>query len=195
GLYLGNVIVDVPLSATMFVVAHFHMVMGVAPIMVILGAIYHWYPKMTGRMMDERLGKIHFWITFLGAYAVFFPMHYLGVQGVPRRFYELGEISWIPHSAATLNVFITVAALTVGAAQAIFFFNVFWSLRHGKPSGPNPWRSTTLEWQTAETPPGHGNFGPKLPIVYRWAYAYSVPGAPEDFLPQNAPPLKGEHAT
>ncbi len=195
GLYLGNVIVDVPLSATMFVVAHFHMVMGVAPIMVILGAIYHWYPKMTGRMMDERLGKIHFWITFLGAYAVFFPMHYLGIQGVPRRFYELGEISWLPPSAATLNVFITVAALTVGAAQAIFFFNVFWSLRHGKPSGPNPWRSTTLEWQTAETPPGHGNFGPELPIVYRWAYAYSVPGAPEDFLPQNAPPLKGEHAT
>ena len=104
----------------MFVVAHFHMVMGVAPIMVILGAIYHWYPKMTGRMMDERLGKIHFWITFLGAYAVFFPMHYLGVQGVPRRFYELGEISWLPPSAATLNVFITVAALTVGAAQADF---------------------------------------------------------------------------
>jgi cytochrome c oxidase subunit I len=195
GLYLGNVIVDVPLSATMFVVAHFHMVMGVAPIMVILGAIYHWYPKMTGRMMDERLGKIHFWITFLGAYLVFFPMHYLGIQGVPRRFYELGEISWLPPSAATLNVFITVAALTVGAAQAIFFFNIFWSLRHGKPSGPNPWRSTTLEWQTAETPPGHGNFGPELPIVYRWAYAYSVPGAPEDFLPQNAPPLKGEHAT
>ena len=195
GLYLGNVIVDVPLSATMFVVAHFHMVMGVAPIMVILGAIYHWYPKMTGRMMDERLGKIHFWITFLGAYAVFFPMHYLGIQGVPRRFYELGEISWLPPSASTLNVFITVAALTVGAAQAIFFFNVFWSLRHGKPSGPNPWRSTTLEWQTAETPPGHGNFGPELPIVYRWAYAYSVPGAPEDFLPQNAPPLRGEHAT
>ena len=195
GLYLGNVIVDVPLSATMFVVAHFHMVMGVAPIMVILGAIYHWYPKMTGRMMDERLGKIHFWITFLGAYAVFFPMHYLGILGVPRRFFELGEISWLPPSAATLNVFITVAALTVGAAQAIFFFNVFWSLRHGKPSGSNPWRATTLEWQTAETPPGHGNFGRELPIVYRWAYAYSVPGAPEDFLPQNAPPLKGEHAT
>jgi cytochrome c oxidase subunit I len=195
GLYLGNVIVDVPLSGTLFVVAHFHMVMGVAPILVILGAIYHWYPKMTGRMMDERLGKIHFWITFLGAYAVFFPMHYLGVMGVPRRFYELGEISWLPHSAVALNVFITVAALTVGAAQGIFFFNLFWSLRHGKPSGSNPWRSTTLEWQTAETPPGHGNFGPKLPIVYRWAYAYSVPGAPEDFLPQNAPPLKGEHAT
>ena len=194
GLYLGNVIVDVPLSATMFVVAHFHMVMGVAPVLVIFGAIYHWYPKITGRMLDETLGKIHFWITFLGAYAIFFPMHYLGLVGVPRRFYELGETAFVPHSAAALNIFITVAALIVGAAQAIFFFNVFWSLRHGKPSGGNPWRATSLEWQTPETPPGHGNWGKELPIVYRWAYAYSVPGAPEDYLPQNAPPLKGEHS-
>jgi cytochrome c oxidase subunit 1 len=194
GLYLGNVIVDVPLSATMFVVAHFHMVMGVAPVLVIFGAIYHWYPKITGRMLDETLGKIHFWITFLGAYAIFFPMHYLGVLGVPRRFYELGETAFVPHSAAALNIFITVAALIVGAAQAIFFFNVFWSLRHGKPSGGNPWRAASLEWQTPETPPGHGNWGKELPIVYRWPYAYSVPGAPEDYLPQNAPPLKGEHS-
>jgi len=195
GLYLGNVIVDVPLSATLFVVAHFHMVMGVAPILVIFGAIYHWYPKMTGRMMDETLGKVHFWITFLGAYAIFFPMHYLGILGMPRRFYEMGPTAFVPDSAAALNVFITVMALIVGAAQAIFFFNLFRSLKHGKPSGPNPWRATTLEWQTPETPPGHGNFGDKLPVVYRWAYAYSVPGAPEDFLPQNAPPLPGEHAT
>ncbi|HMK91094.1 MAG TPA: cbb3-type cytochrome c oxidase subunit I [Methylocystis sp.] len=193
GLYLGNVIVDVPLSATMFVVAHFHMVMGVAPILVIFGAIYHWYPKITGRMMDETLGKIHFWITFLGAYAIFFPMHYLGVLGVPRRFYELGETAFVPPSAATLNVVITVMALIVGFAQSIFFLNLFKSLKYGKPAGGNPWRATTLEWQTPETPPGHGNFGPKLPIVYRWAYAYNVPGAPEDYLPQNAPPLTVEH--
>jgi cytochrome c oxidase subunit 1 len=170
------------------------MVMGVAPVLVIFGAIYHWYPKITGRMLDETLGKVHFWITFLGAYAIFFPMHYLGLVGVPRRFYELGETAFVPHSAAALNIFITVTALVVGAAQAIFFFNVFWSLRHGKPSGSNPWRATSLEWQTPETPPGHGNWGKELPIVYRWAYAYSVPGAPEDYLPQNAPPLKGEHS-
>jgi cytochrome c oxidase subunit 1 len=190
GLYLGNVIVDVPLSATLFVVAHFHMVMGVAPILVIFGAIYHWYPKITGRMMDETLGKIHFWITFLGAYAIFFPMHYLGVVGVPRRFYELGETSFVPASAGALNVFITVAALVVGFAQALFFFNLFRSYFHGKPAGGNPWRATTLEWQTPETPPGHGNWGDETPVVYRWAYAYSVPGADKDFIPQNEPPAR-----
>lgn len=194
GLYLGNVIVDVPLSATLFVVAHFHMVMGIAPVLVIFGAIYHWYPKITGRMMDERLGRIHFWITFLGAYAIFFPMHYLGLLGMPRRFYEMGHTAFVPASADTLNIFITMMALFVGFAQTIFFYNVFHSLRYGKPAGGNPWRATTLEWQTPETPPGHGNFGPELPVVYRWAYAYSVPGAPEDYLPQNAPPLKGEHS-
>jgi cytochrome c oxidase subunit 1 len=188
GLYLGNVIVDVPLSATLFVVAHFHMVMGVAPILVIFGAIYHWYPKITGRMMDETLGKIHFWITFLGAYAIFFPMHYLGVVGVPRRFYELGETSFVPASAVALNVFITMAALLVGFAQVIFFYNLYRSYFHGKPAGGNPWRATTLEWQTPETPPGHGNWGDEQPVVYRWAYAYSVPGADKDYAPQNEPP-------
>jgi cytochrome c oxidase subunit 1 len=188
GLFLGNVIVDVPLSATMFVVAHFHMVMGIAPILVVFGGIYHWYPKITGRMLHETLGQIHFWITFLGAYAIYFPMHYLGFIGVPRRYYELGETAFVPPSAASLNVFITVAALIVGAAQILFFFNLIWSYYKGRPAGSNPWRATTLEWQTPETPPGHGNWGKELPIVYRWAYDYSVPGAAEDFLPQNQPP-------
>ncbi len=188
GLFLGNVIVDVPLSATMFVVAHFHMVMGIAPILVVFGGIYHWYPKITGRMLNERLGQIHFWITFLGAYLIYFPMHYLGFIGVPRRYYELGETAFVPASAASLNVFITAAALIVGAAQMVFFFNVIWSLSKGKLAGGNPWRATTLEWQTPETPPGHGNWGKELPVVYRWAYDYSVPGASQDFLPQNQPP-------
>jgi cytochrome c oxidase subunit 1 len=188
GLFLGNVVVDVPLSRTMFVVAHFHMVMGIAPIMVIFGAIYHWYPKLTGRMLDDTLGKLHFWVTFVGAYAIFFPMHYLGLLGVPRRYYEMGETAFVPASAHTLNEFITIAALIVGAAQLAFLFNLFWSLRHGRPSGGNPWRATTLEWQTPETPPTHGNWGKELPVVYRWAYDYSVPGAAEDFLPQNQPP-------
>ena len=188
GLFLGNVVVDVPLSDTMFVVAHFHMVMGVAPIMVIFGAIYHWYPKITGRMLDDTLGKFHFWVTFLGAYAIFFPIHYLGLMGVPRRYYELGETAFIPESAHTLNAFVTVVALIVGFAQLVFLFNLIWSLRRGQPAGGNPWRATTLEWQTPETPPGHGNWGRELPVVYRWAYDYSVPGAPEDFIPQNEPP-------
>jgi cytochrome c oxidase subunit 1 len=188
GLFLGNVVVDVPLSDTMFVVAHFHMVMGVAPIFVIFGALYHWYPKVTGRMLNEGLGQLHFWVTFLGAYAIFFPMHYLGLLGVPRRYHEMGSTSFVPESAQSLNVFITVAALIVGAVQLVFLFNLFWSLRYGRESGGNPWRATTLEWQTPETPPPHGNWGKELPVVYRWAYDYNVPGAKEDFLPQNRPP-------
>jgi cytochrome c oxidase subunit 1 len=191
GLFLGNVVVDVPLSDTMFVVAHFHMVMGVAPILVIFGAIHHWYPKVTGRMLNVVMGHIHFWITFLGAYAIFFPMHYLGLMGVPRRYYELGETAFIPPSAHTLNMFITVAALIVGAAQILFLFNLAWSLRWGKQAGGNPWRATTLEWQTPQTPPVHGNWGKELPIVYRWPYDYSVPGADQDFLPQNQPASSG----
>jgi cytochrome c oxidase subunit 1 len=188
GLFLGNVVVDVPLSDTMFVVAHFHMVMGVAPILVIFGAIYHWYPLMSGRMLNKAMGHFHFWITFLGAYAIYFPMHYLGFLGVPRRYFELGDTAIYPESAATLNAFITVAALIVGFAQVVFIFNLVWSLFKGKRAEPNPWRATTLEWQTPEVPPGHGNWGKELPLVYRWAYDYSVPGAADDYLPQNLAP-------
>jgi cytochrome c oxidase subunit I len=189
GLFLGNVVVDVPLSDTMFVVAHFHMVMGIAPILAIFGAIYHWYPKVTGRLLNETLGKLHFWVTFLGAYAIFFPLHYIGLMGVPRRYYEMGEMAFVPPSTVTLNAFITIVALIVGAAQLIFVFNLVWSLRRGRPAGSNPWGATTLEWQTPQTPPGHGNWGKTLPVVYRWAYDYSVPGAAQDFLPQNQPPV------
>jgi cytochrome c oxidase subunit 1 len=188
GLFLGNVVVDVPLSGTMFVVAHFHMVMGVAPILVVFGGLYHWYPKVTGRMLDERLGRIHFWVTFLGAYATFFPMHYLGLMGVPRRYFELGETAFIPKSATTLNEFITIAALVVGAVQLVFVFNLIWSLFKGRLAGGNPWNAASLEWQTPQTPPAHGNWGKELPVVYRWAYDYSVPGAAQDFIPQNQPP-------
>jgi len=188
GLFLGNVVVDLPLSDTYFVVAHFHMVMGVSPILVLFGAIYHWFPKITGRMFNEKLGKWHFWITFLGAYAVYLPMHYLGFLGVPRRYYAMGDTVFVPESAHTLNIQITVAALIVGVAQIVFLINVIWSLRHGKIAEANPWGATTLEWQTPDNPPRHGNWGPTLPVVYRWAYDYSVPGASQDFLPQNMPP-------
>jgi cytochrome c oxidase subunit 1 len=188
GLFLGNVSVDVPLSDTMFVVGHFHMVMGVSPILVIFGAIYHWYPKITGRMWNDMLGKIHFWITFLGVYAIYLPMHYLGFLGVPRRYYALGETAFIPQSAHTANEFITIAALTVFCGQGIFFYNMITSLIWGPKADPNPWGAASLEWQTPDTPPAHGNWGPKLPVVYRWAYDYSVPGASRDFIPQNEPP-------
>jgi cytochrome c oxidase subunit 1 len=188
GLFLGNVTVDVPLSATYFVVAHFHMVMGVSPILVVFGAIYHWYPKITGRMLNDTLGRIHFWLTFLGTYAIYLPMHYLGIMGVPRRYYAFGGTNFIPQSAQWANTAITISALFVAAVQLVFLFNLIWSLSKGKPAGSNPWRATTLEWQTPDTPPKHGNWGPKLPVVYRWAYDYSVPGAKEDFIPQNQPP-------
>jgi cytochrome c oxidase subunit 1 len=187
GLFLGNVVVDVPLSDTLFVVAHFHMVMGVAPILVIFGAIYHWYPKVTGRMLGDRMGKFHFWVTFLGAYLIFFPMHYLGLMGVPRRYFESADIMIMPPTALVLNEFISIMAFVVGFAQIVFVFNLVWSLRHGKKAGGNPWRATTLEWQTPQTPPVHGNWGDELPVVYRWAYDYSVPGTKEDFIPQNQP--------
>jgi cytochrome c oxidase subunit 1 len=187
GLFLGNVVVDVPLSDTMFVVAHFHMVMGVAPIMVIFGAIYHWYPLMTGRMLDERMGQFHFWVTFLGAYAIYFPMHYLGFLGVPRRYFELGDTAIYPHSAVVLNEFISIMAFIVGFAQIVFLFNLAWSYFYGKRAERNPWKANSLEWQTSTMPPGHGNFGKELPVVYRWPYDFSVPGAERDYIPQNVP--------
>ncbi len=187
GLFLGNVVVDVPLSDTMFVVAHFHMVMGVAPILVIFGAIYHWYPLMTGRMLHEGMGQFHFWVTFLGAYAIYFPMHYLGFLGVPRRYFELGETAIYPQSAVVLNEFISIMAFIVGFAQIVFLFNLVWSLYKGKIAERNPWKANSLEWQTETVPPGHGNFGKELPVVYRWAYDFSVPGSKEDYIPQNVP--------
>ncbi len=185
GLFLGNVVIDLPLSDTYFVVAHFHMVMGVSPVLVIFASIYHWFPKVSGRMYNETLAKAHFWITFLGTYAIYLPMHYLGFLGVPRRYYAIGETDFIPASAQTLNESITIAALIVGAAQLIFLFNILWSLRNSEKAEPNPWGSASLEWQTPDTPPVHGNWGDKLPTVYRWAYDYSVPGAKSDFIPQN----------
>jgi len=191
GLFLGNVSVDIPLSGTYFVVAHFHMVMGVAPLLVVFGGIYHWFPKITGRMLDDRLGQFHFWVTFIGTYLIYFPMHYLGVLGMPRRYYNYENYQFIPPSAHTLNAFITVVALFVGAAQLVYVFNLVWSTFRGKKADGNPWRAASLEWTTPNTPPVHGNWGARLPVVYRWAYAYSVPGAPRDFIAQDAPAEAG----
>ncbi|SFM32555.1 cbb3-type cytochrome c oxidase subunit I [Variovorax sp. OV329] len=191
GLFLGNVSVDIPLSGTYFVVAHFHMVMGVAPLLVIFGGIYHWYPKVTGRMLDDRMGQIHFWVTFIGTYLIFFPMHYLGVLGMPRRYHHFEGYAFIPPSAHLLNEWITVMALVVATAQFLFIFNLAWSYKRGRVAGPNPWRAASLEWQTPQTPPVHGNWGEQLPVVYRWAYAYGANGGPDDFVAQNAPPEAG----
>jgi cytochrome c oxidase subunit I len=161
--------------------------MGVAPILVVFGAIYHWFPKITGRMMNDTLGHLHFWITLIGTYVIFFPMHYLGVLGMPRRYYAYQDYEFIPQSAHDLNTFISVVALVIAVAQLIFIYNMFWSAFMGRVADKNPWKATTLEWQTPENPPGHGNWGPQIPVVYRWAYDYNVPGAPQDYLPQNYP--------
>ena len=187
GIFLGNVIVDIPLSDTYFVVAHFHMVMAVSPVLAVFGAVYHWYPKITGRMLNETLGKFHFWVTFVGLYCIYYPMHYLGILGVPRRYYATGVTDFIPESAQVMNAGISIAAIIVASTQLVFLYNLAVSTTRGKPAGDNPWGATTLEWQTATTPPSHGNFGKELPLVYRWAYDYSVPGAKEDFIPQNVP--------
>ncbi len=188
GLFLGNVTVDLPLSDTYFVVAHFHMVMAVSPILVVFGAIYHWYPKITGRMLDDTLGKLHFWFTLLGTYAIYYPMHFLGLEGLPRRYFAYGDTAFMSESSQDLNAAITIAAIIVALSQLFFLYNIIRSLTHGKPAGDNPWQATTLEWQTEHTPPKHGNFGATLPSVYRWAYDYSVPGVASDFIPQNVAP-------
>ncbi|MES2152512.1 MAG: cbb3-type cytochrome c oxidase subunit I [Pseudomonadota bacterium] len=188
GLFLGNVSVDIPLSNTYFVVAHFHMVMGVSPVLAVFGGLYHWFPKVSGRLPDETLGKLHFWITFLGAYLIFFPMHYLGILGMPRRYYAYENYAFIPASAQTLNTFITVVALMVGVAQLIFVYNLAHSTFRGKPAGANPWRAASLEWWTPDTPPKHGNWGPQLPVVYRGPYDYGMPDPDCDFLAQNRGP-------
>lgn len=189
GLFLGNVVVNVPLHDTYFVVGHFHMVMGVAAIMAIFGGIYHWFPLVTGRMMSETLGQLHFWLTFVGSYLIFFPMHLLGILGVPRRFFNFEGLAFVPASVDALNVFITIIAIAVGLAQFVFAYNLLWSAFKGQKAAANPWQATTLEWQTPTTPPPHGNWGPVVPTVYRWAYDYSVPGEAEDYTPQTAIPV------
>ncbi|MDP6440098.1 MAG: cbb3-type cytochrome c oxidase subunit I [Pelagibacteraceae bacterium] len=186
GMFMGNVGTDIALSDTYFVVAHFHFTIGIAPVLVVFGAVYHWFPLATGRMLDEGLGKIHFWITFVGAYMIYFPMHYQGLQGVPRRYFEMYNSSQA--SSSGLNEFITIVTIVVALSQLIFFYNIINSARAGKKAKKNPWDANSLEWQTPEMPPKHGNWGRTLPVVYRWPYDFNVPGASKDYIPQNVSP-------
>ena len=189
GIFLGQTGLDLYLHDSYFVVGHFHMIMGVAAIFGIFGATYYWFPKMFGRMMSEGLGKIHFWLTFVGVYAIFFPMHIMGIAGHPRRYSDITNFHYLD-SMHPLHVFITVSALVTASAQLFFLFNFFWSLWKGKKAEMNPWHATTLEW-TVASPPPHDNFGGKLPVVYRGAYEYSVPGAKQDFIMQDSSEVVG----
>jgi cytochrome c oxidase subunit 1 len=185
GIILGNSALDIQLHDTYFVVAHFHLVMGAAAFFGMFAGVYHWFPKMFGRMMDEKLGFVHFWLTFVAVYLVFMPMHYLGIAGFPRRYY-----AWTGFEAfnffSDMNTFISISAIMGFTAQFIFLFNFLYSIFKGRRSTPNPWHSNTLEWTTPVLP-GHGNWPGEIPAVYRWPYDYSKPGSVEDYIPQNIP--------
>jgi len=187
GIILGNSALDINLHDTYFVVAHFHLVMGAASFFGLLAGVYHWFPKLFGRMMNNTLGYIHFWLTFAGVYCVFFPMHYIGIAGFPRRYYSFTALANNAQDTfADLNAFISIAAILTFAAQAIFAFNFFYSIFKGKKATQNPWNSNTLEWTTPIIV-GHGNWEGEIPAVYRWPYDYSKPGSASDFIPQNVP--------
>jgi cytochrome c oxidase subunit 1 len=185
GIFLGNAALDINLHDTYFVVAHFHLVMGSAAIFGMLAGVYHWFPKMFGRLMDEKLGYLHFWLTFIGAYLVFFPMHFMGLDGVPRRYYAFTEFEsmkqWL-----SVNTFITWAAIMSALAQVAFLYNFFSSIFFGKKTSQNPWNANTLEW-TTPVERIHGNWPGEIPTVYRWSYDYSKPGHDQDFIPQTVP--------
>jgi cytochrome c oxidase subunit 1 len=186
GLFLAQPSVDNRLHATYYVVAHFHLVMGVAAIFGIFAATYFWYPKMFGKMMSEGLGKLHFWVTFAGAYCIFMPMHFLGIAGGIRRYADYSGVQYLA-ALQPLHKFITIAAFITAGIQLVFLFNFFWSLKFGAKASDNPWNATTLEWITA-TPPPHDNFAGHYPSVYRGPYEFSVPGVEEDYIPQNLTP-------
>ncbi len=185
GIILGNSSLDIQLHDTYYVVAHFHLVMGAASFFGMMAGVYHWFPKMFGRMMDARLGTIHFWLTFIGVYMVFFPMHYIGIAGFPRRYYSFSGFETF-NILSDINVLISVAAFVTFSAQLIFAFNFFYSMFKGRIAPQNPWGSTTLEWTTPRVP-GHGNWPGAIPEVHRWPYDFSKPGATADFIPQNIP--------
>lgn len=189
GIFLGNSALDIQMHDTYFVVAHFHIVMGVAAFFGMFAGIYNWFPKMFGRFMNETLGKIHFWGTIIGAYSIFWPMHYLGMAGVPRRYYSFETFDAFSHFD-DMNKFITISAIVVFSLQILFVINFFYSIWKGKKvTTKNPWGATTLEWTTPIIP-GHGNWPGKIPSVHRWAYDYGKDG--KEFIQQHVPLGEGE---
>ena len=192
GIWLGQSAVDIPLHDTYFVVAHFHLIMAGAALFGVFGATSYWFPKMFGRMMNDSLGKVHFWFTFVAYYCTFFPMHYIGLAGHMRRIYDPYQYTFLK-DLQPLNQFITISAFVLGASQILFFINFFWSAFKGPKASENPWNANGLEWTTPTLPP-HGNWPGEIPAVYRWPYDYSVPGAPTDHVMQTDPAPIGQAA-
>ncbi|MCO4813196.1 MAG: cbb3-type cytochrome c oxidase subunit I [Flavobacteriales bacterium] len=195
GIILADAALDIMVHDTYFVVAHFHVVMGLSAVFGMFAGVYHWFPRMFGKMMNTSLGYVHFWITIIGAYGVFFPMHFVGLAGAPRRYYNYsvyGDFDTETFNIIMdLNVIITYFAIFAALGQLVFLFNFFYSIFKGQVAPQNPWRSNTLEW-TAPVEHIHGNWHGELPTVHRWPYDYSKPGADEDFVPQNVPLKEGE---
>jgi len=185
GIILGDSALDINIHDNYFVVAHFHIVMGSSAIFGMFAGIYHWFPRMFGRMMNKRLGYLHFWLTILGVYGTFFPMHFVGLAGAPRRYYAYTAYQGFD-AAININYLISAFAFLGGLAQFIFVINFFYSMYRGKKSTQNPWKSNTIEW-TAPIEHLHGNWPGEIPTVYRWAYDYSKPGHDDDFIPQTTP--------
>jgi len=185
GVFLGNATADIQLHDTYFVVGHFHLMIGGVTLFGLFAAIYFWFPKMFGRLMNERLGKLHFWLTMVPFYALFLLQHFIGLSGTPRRYYSFDNYKFL-ESVQQSNVLITWMALFLGTAQLLFAINFCWSLSRGKKAHENPWGATTLEWGLPSPPP-HGNWVGDLPTVHRWAYEYSAEQATDDFTPQTTP--------
>ena len=190
GIILGDSALDINVHDTYFVVGHFHIVMGLSDIYGMYAGVYHWFPKMYGRMMNKGLGYLHFWGTFICAYGVFFPMHFLGLAGLPRRYYQNSSFPMFD-GLTDINAVITFFALAGAVFQFIFIFNFFYSIFKGTKASKNPWQANTLEW-TTPVERIHGNWPGELPTVHRWAYDYSKPGADKDFILQTEPLKAGE---
>jgi cytochrome c oxidase subunit 1 len=192
GIFMAATPVDIMIHDTYYIVAHFHYVLFAGTAMGVFGAIYFWFPKMFGRMMNDSWGKVHFLLTFIFLNGVFYPMHVLGMVGFPRRLADPYHYETFRH-LLPLNQFMTWCAIAMVATQIIFIINFFYSIFFGPPSGRNPWHSNTLEWQ-APSPPGHGNFDFQ-PVIYRGPYEYGSPEVDTDYYPQTQPPpAEGPHS-